>query len=117
MKRKQLLLLLVLLMTAATGAWAQQTLTVYDGTDRENTSPAGFAYCDDYVRIQTIIPSTATSTDEEGNETTTTTGYYVVRFENCNDNNFPLKNVRHILAKFEGGTTDSATGTRSGSGK
>ena len=59
----------------------------------------------------TIIPSTATSTDEEGNETTTTTGYYVVRFENCNDNNFPLKNVRHILAKFEGGTTDETTGT------
>ena len=27
-----------------------------------------------------------------------------------NDNNFPLVNVRHILAGFEGGTTDSTTG-------
>ena len=59
----------------------------------------------------TVIANTATSTDAEGNETTTTTGYYVVRFQSRDDNNFALKDVRHILAKFEGGTTDSATGT------
>ena len=58
----------------------------------------------------TVIPSTATSTDDEGNETTTTTGYYVVRYESRNDNTMALKNVRHILAKFEGGTTDETTG-------
>lgn len=34
-------------------------------------------------------------------------GYYVVRFESINDNNYALKNVRHILVSFEGGTKDS----------
>ena len=58
-----------------------------------------------------VIPSTTTSTDADGNETTTTNGYYVVRFENCNDNNITLKNVRHMLVMFEGGTTDETTGT------
>ena len=50
------------------------------------------------------------STDENGNETTTVSGYYVVMYGSSTDNNFPLVNVRHILAGFEGGTTDSATG-------
>lgn len=54
--------------------------------------------------------STTTSTDENGNEITDVTGYYVVMFQSVNDNNFPLVNVRHILAAFEGGTYDSTTG-------
>ena len=57
-----------------------------------------------------IIPSTTTSTDENGNEVVTTNGYYVVLFGHINDNTFALKNVRHILAAFEGGTTDESTG-------
>ena len=44
--------------------------------------------------------------DEDGNEVTTTNGYYVVYFTSSNDNTFPLSNVRHILVSFEGGTTD-----------
>ena len=56
------------------------------------------------------FPSTYTSTDENGNETTTVSGYYVVMFGSSTDNNFPLVNVRHILAGFEGGTTDPNTG-------
>ncbi len=40
----------------------------------------------------------------------TVNGYYVVRFQKVNDNKFALKNVRHILVKFEGGTTSSTTG-------
>ena len=58
-----------------------------------------------------MIASTSTSTDEEGNETVTTNGYYVVLFRGVNDNAFALKNVRHILVAFEGGTTDESTGT------
>ena len=46
-------------MTAATGAWAQQTLTVYDGTFNDNYSPANICYIDEYTRSQTVIPSTA----------------------------------------------------------
>lgn len=37
-------------------------------------------------------------------------GYYVVRYGSLNDNTFALKNVRHILVAFEGGTTNSTTG-------
>ena len=48
------------------------------------------------------------STDAEGKETIN--GYYVVRFERADDNAFALKNVRHILVGFEGGTTDETTG-------
>ena len=44
------------------------------------------------------------STDAEGNKTVN--GYYVVRFDSVVDNTFPLKNVRHILVNFMGGTTD-----------
>ena len=54
----------------------------------------------------TVIPNTSTTDGVE-----TVLGYYIVRFESVNDNNFALKDVRHILAKFEGGTTDSTTGT------
>ena len=38
-------------------------------------------------------------------------GYYVVLFDNCNENKQVLANVQHILVKFEGGTKDSVTGT------
>ena len=44
------------------------------------------------------------TTDADGNETVN--GYYVVRFDSVIDNTFSLKNVRHILVNFEGGTTD-----------
>ena len=60
---------------------------------------------------KTVIANTTTSTDDDGNETKTTLGYYAVFFTGSNDNTFPLVNVRHILVKFEGGTTDSTTGT------
>ena len=53
-----------------------------------------------------MIPSETTTTNEDGTETTTTNGYYVVFFQDSNDNDFALKNARHILVSFEGGTTD-----------
>ena len=53
-----------------------------------------------------VIPSESTTTNDDGTETTTTNGYYVVFFQDTNDNDFALKNVRHILVSFEGGTTD-----------
>ena len=53
-----------------------------------------------------------TSTDDDGNETTSQLGYYVVIFQGKNENLTKLVNVRHILAKFEGGTTgDDGTTT------
>ena len=58
----------------------------------------------------TYVPYIATSTDENGNEIEQINGYYVVMFGSCNDNTYPLVNVRHILVKPEGGTYNSNTG-------
>ena len=52
----------------------------------------------------TVIESTSGSGDSK-----TIKGYYVVRFGECNKNEFALADVRHVLVKFEGGTTDSST--------
>ena len=41
----------------------------------------------------------------------TINGYYVIRYGSSNDNNFQLKNVRHLLVKFEGGKYNSTTGS------
>ena len=59
----------------------------------------------------TVIPNETTSTDADGKETTTVNGYYVVLFESVDKNLTELVNVRHILVSFEGGKTDSTTGT------
>lgn len=59
----------------------------------------------------TVLPITSTSTAEDGTETTTTNGYYIVLFQGMEDNTFTLPSVRHILVAFEGGTYDSTTGT------
>lgn len=56
------------------------------------------------------IPNTSTTTDEEGNETTVTNGYYVAIFHSKNDNAKKMSNVRHLLVQFKGGETDEATG-------
>lgn len=53
----------------------------------------------------TVIPYTTGSGESE-----TVTKYYVVRYGSFNANDFALKNVRHILIAFEGGTYDSTTG-------
>ena len=58
----------------------------------------------------TFIASTSTSTDENGKETETVNGYYVLLFGSMDTNEFSLVNVRHILVSFEGGTYDSTTG-------
>ncbi len=54
----------------------------------------------------TVIPNQYTTTDENGKETTTANGYYVVLFQSRNDNVEPLGNVRHLLVVPEGGTKD-----------
>ena len=58
----------------------------------------------------TYIENASTTTAEDGTETKTVNGYYIVMFTGLNDNNVALKNVRHILVAFQGGTYDSSTG-------
>lgn len=55
----------------------------------------------------TYIENSSTTTAEDGTETTTVNGYYVVYYLGMTDNNFPLANVRHILVSFQGGTADA----------
>lgn len=38
-------------------------------------------------------------------------GYYILRYEGLTRNDFAMKNVRHLLVKFEGGKTDSSGNT------
>lgn len=52
-----------------------------------------------------VIAKEATAGDA-----TTVKGYYVVRFDGVTDNQFFMKNVRHMLIAFEGGTTNTLTG-------
>ena len=47
-----------------------------------------------------VFENEVTSTDEDGNQKTTVNGYYVVCYVGSTDNNFALKNVRHILVSF-----------------
>ena len=56
------------------------------------------------------MENTSTTTAEDGTETKTVNGYYVVYFIEKLDNKFPLVNVRHILVKPEGGRVDENTG-------
>ena len=51
------------------------------------------------------LPYTTTST-VDGEEVESLKGYYVVLFQGVNDNTYALKDVRHILVSYEGGTTD-----------
>ena len=62
---------------------------------------------------KTYIANTSTTTDDDGNEVETISGYYVVYYRSSSDNSTPLVNVRHILAGFEGGTTENGTTTYS----
>lgn len=55
-----------------------------------------------------VLASTTESTDADGNTTTKINGYYIVYYIGSNDNIFPLRNVRHILIEFQGGTTDES---------
>lgn len=53
------------------------------------------------------FPSESTVKDADGKETTVVNGHYLFMFIGRNDNLEPLGNVRHLLVKFTGGTTDA----------
>ena len=55
----------------------------------------------------TTIETTTKTTGADGKEIETVNGIYVLFFDNGTENKTPLANVRHILVKFTGGTTDA----------
>ena len=83
--------------------------TAYDDVLHSNVSATYAEWVTDASRKAgdiTYIAYTSTSTDENGKETTTVNGYYVVLFNGANDNTYKLNNVRHLLVSFTGGTKD-----------
>ena len=56
----------------------------------------------------TKLDKKVTTTDAEGNETTTIDGYYIMLFLGRDDREQNLVNIRHILTSFTGGTTDAS---------
>ena len=54
----------------------------------------------------TVIEKETEVTAEDGTTETVVNDYYVVLFQERNDNKMPLANIRHILVNFEGGSTD-----------
>ena len=56
MKRIKFISILALLLTVTQGAWAQETLTVYDGTKSHSYAPAYIQAFNNYTRSQYIIP-------------------------------------------------------------
>ena len=55
-----------------------------------------------------IDKGSVSENDEEAKETVF--GYNVLIYVGCNENTEPIANVRHLLVKFENGTTDEKTG-------
>ena len=55
------------------------------------------------------LPVTTTK-EVDGEKVEETNGYYIVIFGEKNDNNTKMGDVRHLLVKFEGGTTDEESG-------
>ena len=89
-------------------------LSINEGTETTSTAYENYGYSSipelqrewiiDSARTEgdmTVIENASTTTDAEGNETTKVNGYYVLYWIGSNDNNFALKNVRHILVGFE----------------
>lgn len=83
--------------------------TAYDNTKFSSLNSTYADWLTDASRKEGDVASFANvTTGEDGTETTI--GYYIVFFRSSTDNTFPLSNVRHILAAFEGGTQDETTG-------
>jgi len=84
--------------------------TAYDNTlsTSVNTNYADWVTsADRKAGDMAIFPSESTSTDENGTETKTLSGYYIVLWNGTTDNTFALKNVRHILVSFAHDETES----------
>ena len=71
--KQKILSLLVLLLTAASGAWADE-LTVYDGTETNAYVPVYGFYADAYLKCQAVYPATELAA-MAGNSITSLTYY------------------------------------------
>ena len=99
-------------LTINVGAETAPKSTLCEDYTYGNLTAAAKDWITDPKRVAgdiTFVENATTTTNEDGTETKTINGYYVVYFVSANDNKFPLANVRHILVT-EGGTYDANTG-------
>ena len=90
-------------------ATASTASTFYEDNAYSYISAPVAQWLSDDARQEGDLTYIANSTkDSDGKETIN--GYYIVYFHGANDNAFALKNVRHILVNFVGGTMDESTG-------
>ena len=88
---------------------ASKECNVYSNVAYDNVNTNAREWMSDSNRKEgdfTVIANESVTTDENGVETTTISGYTAYVYTGTNDNNVPLANVRHILFQFEGGTED-----------
>ena len=96
--------------TEATADEAKKATTATENKDvlYSNVNAAVQEWIRDEARQEgdiAALPCSTTST-VDGKEVESLKGYYVVLFQGCNDNTYALKDVRHILVGYEGGTKD-----------
>ena len=60
---------------------------------------------------KTFLAHETKVTNEDGTETTTLEGYYVIFWVGMDDNTYILKDARHVLIPYQGGTYNSSTNT------
>ena len=93
--------LLVALLGSVTGAWAQETLTVYDGTDYDNRIPMYGADFDYYTKSECIFPATDLTVMEGGTITAIT---FYVKMVGTNNTVWTNTNQKVFLKEVSGTT-------------
>ena len=107
MKTKILSILALLLMTVTQGAWAQETLTVYDGTAANSYIPMyGYSF-DIYTKSECIIPASELTAMEGGTITAIT--FYAATLTGSNST-FGTANQKVFLKEVSGTTLSSYSG-------
>ena len=99
-------------MTINVGAETAPTSTACLDYPYANVTAAAREWITDAKRTEGelgYVENATTSVAEDGTETKTVNGFYVLYFLGADDNKTPLANVRHILVS-EGGTYDANTG-------
>ncbi len=107
MKTKILSILALLLMTVTQGAWAQETLTVYDGTADNRYSPMNSYIFDNYTKCECIIPASELTAMEGGTITAITFYARAVATQNAAWTN---TNQKVFLKEVSGTTLSSYSG-------
>lgn len=79
-----------------------------EGVAEDATDDEKYEFVERKEGDMTVIEYASGSGDSK-----TINGYYILRFESSSTNDYALKNVRHVLIKFEGGTTENNTTTYS----